>query len=108
MDNQTVFYLLAAIVDVDAVLQFALQEVAIVPVNAYTTGNDTQTTIMHLPFFIHEICTCRDLARSQELALSFLFSVSVFIKFFIVAPRPLFGVLESDDSLLSGWASKHF
>lgn len=52
--------------------------------------------------------TCRDLALSQdEDALSF-FNVNVFIKFFIVAPKPLFGVFDPDDSRVSGCASKHF
>lgn len=52
--------------------------------------------------------TCRDLARSQELVRSFLFNDNVFMRFLIVAPIPLFGVVESLDSRLSGCASKHF
>lgn len=53
-------------------------------------------------------CTCRDWARFQEFARSFLFNDNVFIRFFNVAPRPLFGVLESDDIRPSGCASRHF
>lgn len=51
--------------------------------------------------------TCRDFDLSQELALSFL-SDKVFIKFFIVAPKPLLGVCPSANWRPSGWASKHF
>lgn len=59
-----------------------------------------------MQYYIAEI-TCRDLARSQDVALSF-FNVNELIRVLIVAPMPLFGVFDSADARLSGWASRHF
>lgn len=51
--------------------------------------------------------TCRDLARSQDVTLSF-FRVNELISVLMVAPMPLFGVPDSADMRLSGCASRHF